>query len=92
MEELIVTNPYLYLAYLGPVFVVMGIAIAALWARVLKLEDRQHQRDLDNLETLQNLATVLGEVRVDGSKHFAELKSHVDDRTRELKEVIKSYS
>lgn len=79
----------LYLVQIAPVVLVMGIAIKALWKNNIELNEKINQRDKDNLETLQEIARVLGTVRENGEVHTEQLKKHIDDRINGIKDVIR---
>jgi D-ribose pyranose/furanose isomerase RbsD len=83
-------NAVVYLIQIAPVVAVMGLVIKALWVNNIELNEKINQRDKDNLETLQEIARVLGKVRENGAVYTEQLKSHIDDRVNHIKEVIRN--
>lgn len=82
-------NVWIYLIQVAPVILVMGIAIQALWSRNNQLIDKMHEKDKDNLSTLQNISKILGDVKIDVSNHTTQIKDHIDDRIETLKQILK---
>lgn len=82
-------NVWTTLAQLGVAFLLLGIAVAALWNKNNKLIDSIKERDEANLATLLNIGNSLDKLQGDGRDQTKELKDHVDDRITTLKELLK---
>lgn len=89
MEETFGVNIWSYLIQVAPVVFVMGVAIKTLWSKNNDLIDKMRERDESNLETLQQLSLVLSTVKDNGYQHTAELKSHIDDRINNIKDILR---
>lgn len=90
MEELILSfNIWIYLAQVGPVALVMGIAVVTLWRKNEQLIADMKRKDEANLLTLENIRIALGDVKGAGIDHTDQLKKHIDDRIDTLKEIIR---
>lgn len=81
-------NVWVYLAQVAPVVLVMAIAVSSLWAKNNELIDKMHEKDKANLSTLQNISKILGDVKLDGSNHTAQIKDHIDDRIATLEKIL----
>jgi tripartite-type tricarboxylate transporter receptor subunit TctC len=83
-------NVWVYLIQVAPVVLIMGVVIKALWGENKELNDKINQRDKDNLKTLLEIAKVLKTVKDNGYLHTEQLKSHIDDRINNIKDVIRN--
>lgn len=81
-------NVWVYLIQVAPVILVMGIAIKALWSKNNELIDTMQRKDEANLITLQQISSILGDVKDDGVQHTQDLKGHIDDRIKHIRELL----
>lgn len=81
-------NILTYLINVAPVVFVMGVAIAALWKKHNSLIDKIHERDVENLKTLEQMLNALRNIETKGEFHFNEIKNHVTERISFLRNQI----
>jgi ABC-type nickel/cobalt efflux system permease component RcnA len=81
-------NIWAYLIQVAPVVLVMGIACWELWRRNNLLIDKIHERDIQNLMTLEKILMALGKIEQQGVHHFDELKKHISERVDVLRKNI----
>jgi len=82
------TNIWAYLMNVAPVVVVMSLAVYELWKKNNVLIDKIHERDLQNLKTLEQMLAALKQIEAKGDHHFDELKKHVSERVQEIKSQL----
>jgi len=81
-------NIWIYLVQVAPVVLVMGIACYELWRRNNQLIDKIHERDMQNLATLEKILSSLQKLEAQGSHHFEELRKHITERVNVLRKEV----
>jgi predicted PurR-regulated permease PerM len=77
-----------YLIHVAPVVFVMGVALIVLWKKNDSLIEKIHERDLQNLKTLEEMLRALRQIEQKGDLHFDQLKTHISERIQSLREQL----
>lgn len=77
---------------------ILGIGLFTLYKRNLSLEtrnqeliDKMHMKDLENIKTLELISRGIENIEKNERENITVIKTHIDERTRELKEEIRRY-
>ena len=62
-----------------------------LEAKNTDLVEKMHHKDLENLKTLEAIGRVLDELKNNGSENHKEIKDHITERTREIRDELSRY-
>jgi len=74
-----------YLFQIAPALAVMGWANVVQWKRNGSLTDKIHERDIENLKTLEQMLSALKNLEQKGDYHFEQLRAHISERVENLK-------
>jgi uncharacterized membrane protein len=55
------------------------------------LVEKMHHKDLENLKTLEAISRLLDDLKIVGSENHKEIKEHVSERAREIRDEISRY-